>query len=113
MPFKSDKQVDKKKADIDKTYKNIPVFAFIDWADNGAPLAVFSQELSSEEQSNLLIKANDFYSSKGINFIYPVHGGNMGGNAKTLAYGQYGWYDSLAPEFDTYETIKELAQNKK
>lgn len=49
-------------------------------------------------------------------FIYPVHGGNMGGNSKVRSFGmdnEYGRvYDSLAPEFDTYETIKELANKK-
>jgi len=32
---------------------------------------------------------------------------------KKLSYGKFNWYDSLAPEFQTYETIKDLAQNKK
>jgi len=29
-----------------------------------------------------------------------------------LSYGRFNWYDSPAPEFQTYETIKELAENK-
>lgn len=36
----------------------------------------------------------------------------MGSNAGILSYGKFKVYDSLAPEFETYETIKELAQSK-
>ena len=32
---------------------------------------------------------------------------------KKLSYSRFNWYDALAPEFDTYEMIKKLAQNKK
>ncbi len=48
------------------------------------------------------------------NFVYPIHGGDMGPTreVKRLSYGKFNWYDSIAPEFQTYETIKELAQNK-
>ena len=37
----------------------------------------------------------------------------MGTNARVLSYGRFKIYDSLAPEFETYEAIKELAQRKK
>ena len=37
----------------------------------------------------------------------------MGTNAKVLSFGKFKVYDALAPEFETYETIKELAQSKK
>ena len=35
------------------------------------------------------------------------------GLVKKFSYGRYNWYDSLAPEFETYDAIKELAQKKK
>ncbi len=35
------------------------------------------------------------------------------GKITKLSYEKYNWYDALAPEFDTYDTIKELAQSKK
>gem|GEM_PF-2773576 len=37
----------------------------------------------------------------------------MGVDATILSFGVSRVYDSLAPEFETYETIKELAQSKK
>lgn len=98
---------------------NIPVFAFIDWSLNDEyTLAVFSQKLSPEEQQNFLKIADNFFKENGIIFSYPIHGGSMGLNPEKMAYGKwrnYGsWavYDSFAPEFDTYGTIKELAQGK-
>jgi len=99
---------------IKKGY-GIPILARIDYGGPGrTPLYVFSQELSKEEQREFLRKADDFFSKKGIIFIYPLHGGDMGRKelVKKLSYGKFNWYDALAPEFDTYETIKELAQNK-
>jgi len=89
---------------------DVPVFAFIDWAGTtNTPLGVFSQELSKEEQREFLKIADDFFSKKGIIFIYPVHGGFMGQDATILSFGRSKTYDSLAPEFGTYETIKQLA----
>jgi len=59
---------------------------------------------------------DNFFQQKGIIIIYPIHGGSMGGlggkGVKKLSYGKYDWYDSLVTEFETHETIKELAQNK-
>jgi hypothetical protein len=49
------------------------------------------------------------FSKKRIIFVYPVHGGWMGDKAEIRSYGKSRVYDSLAPEFQTYETIKELA----
>ena len=94
----------------------IPIFARIDYGGPGrTQLYVFSQELSKEEAREFLRKADEFFSKKGIIFIYPVHGGDMGRKelVKKLSYGKFNWYDSLAPEFETYETIKELAQSKR
>jgi len=93
----------------------IPIFARIDYGGPGrTQLYVFSQELTKEEAREFLRKADEFFSKKGIIFIYPVHGGDMGRKeiVKKLSYGKFNWYDALAPEFETYETIKQLAQNK-
>jgi hypothetical protein len=92
----------------------MPLFARIDYGGAGrTPLHAFSQELTMEQQREFLRKADEFYTRKGIHFIYPVHGGDMGTeNLTRKSYGKYNWYDSLAPEFQTYETIKQLAQSK-
>ena len=99
-----------------KEYK-IPIFARIDYGGPGrTPLYVFSQELSKKEAKEFLRKADKFFSQKGIIFIYPLHGGDMGRKEmriKKLSYGRFNWYDFLAPEFETYEMIKKLAQSKK
>ena len=99
-----------------KEYK-IPIFAMIDYGGPGrTPLYVFSQELSKKEAKEFLRKADKFFSQKGIIFIYPLHGGDMGRKEmriKKLSYGRFNWYDFLAPEFETYEMIKKLAQSKK
>jgi len=92
---------------------DIPIFAFMDWStSDSSPMAIFSQKLTIEEQRKFLKIADDFFQKKGIIFVYPVHGGWMGNNAKILSFGKSKFYDSKAPEFNTYETIKELAQNK-
>lgn len=75
-------------------------------------MSVFSQQLSRQEQSDFLVTADNFFSGKGVKFIYPVHGGFLGSGASVLAYGNAAWYDSMAPEFQTYAPIKELAQAK-
>ena len=93
----------------------IPIFARIDYGGPGrTQLYVFSQELSKEEAKEFLRKADEFFSKKGIIFVYPIHGGDMGrkGLTKKLSYGKFNWYDSLAPEFETYGTIRDLAQSK-
>lgn len=93
--------------------RNIPIFVFIDWAaSTKTQLGAFSQYLNKDKQRKFLKMADDFFTKKGAVFVYPIHGGWMGSDAKTLSYGQFKVYDSFAPEFDTYETIKELAQRK-
>ncbi len=47
---------------------------------------------------------------RGVIFIYPIHGGFMGKGATKLSYGKYKTYNSIY--FETYETIKKLAQDK-
>lgn len=97
----------KKKADIENAFDNVPIFVFIDWGYTNSPLENFVK-LSDSGRINFLKDADIFFDSIGVKFVYPVHGGFI----TKLAYGKYGWYDSMAPEFQTYETIKELAQNK-
>ena len=92
---------------------NIPIFAFIDWADTTeTALGKFSQSLTSDEQKEFLKTADKVFQEKEINFIYPLHGGFVGQEATIISFDSSRAYDSLAPEFNTYETIKELAQNK-
>jgi len=102
---------------VSKIKERLPkakILAMIDWGGTtNTPLGVFSQELSKEEQREFLKIADEFFSKKGIIFVYPVHGGFMGQDAKILSFGKLKTYDSLAPEFDTYEMIKKLAQSKK
>jgi hypothetical protein len=74
-------------------------------------MVIFSQKLSKEEQREVLKTFDNSFAKMGVNLIYPVHGGDMGHKERInkLSYGRYNWYDSLTPEFQTYETIKELA----
>jgi hypothetical protein len=101
---------------IREKFGDIPIFTRIDYGSEGSPLSVFSQELTIEEANQFLRIVDKFFQQKGVIFIYPVHGGNMGAlggkGVKKLSYGKYDWYDSLAPEFDTYCTIKQLALKK-
>lgn len=99
---------------IREKFGNIPIFAFIDWAGTtNTPLGQFSQKLTKEEQRKFLEKADEYFSKKGVIFAYPVHGGLMGMDAEILSFGQFKIYDSLAPEFQTYQKIKELAEKKR
>jgi len=101
---------------IKEKYGEIPVFALIEWSYPAAPFArdiplgVFSQQLNREEQRELIRRLDEFYKEKGIIFIYPVHGGFIGRDASKLAFSKYYKYDALAPEFQTYEQIKELVK---
>ncbi len=97
--------------EITEKLGDIPIFAFIDWAGDGAPIAVFSQELDIEERIEMLKKMGAYFQSKGIIFVYPIHGGFMGDNAKILAFGKYKVYDCIAPEFTTYDVIKEVIRD--
>jgi len=89
----------------------VPAIAFIDWAFTAdTPLGVFSQELTKEEAREALQNFERFFREHGILFAYPVHGGYMGRDASKLSFGWSYKYDSLAPEFDTYDIIQELAE---
>jgi len=76
-------------------------------SDN-TPLAIFSQRLTPQQQSAFLRSMGEACRKLGVVPVYPVHGGCMGRDAQKLSYGKYLYYDALAPEFRTYETIKEL-----
>ena len=97
------------KTKVKENLGNIPILSFIDWGGDEAPMAIFSQKLHKDVQSEFLVYADEFFQRKGIKFIYPVHGGFMGESADKLSFGEHKFYDSLAPEFQTYDTIVELA----
>jgi len=103
---------DEKISFIREKMPNVTLIAFFDYGFDDSPMEVFSQVLSPQKQKEFLKIADEFFRRKGITFIYPVHGPDMGSDAKILSYGFWRGYDSLAPEFDTYETIVELARNK-
>jgi len=92
-----------------KNLKSVTILAFIDWGTEHSPMVVFSQKLEPEKQKEFLVKANQFFASKGIVFAYPLHGGFMGKSAKKLSFNKWNIYDSLAPEFQIFETVKELS----
>ena len=107
------KKWDKRLKLIRKKFGDIPIFDFIDWAGSTkTPLGEFSQVLTKEEQKEFLRKSDDFFSRRNVIFVFPVHGGFMGQDAKILSFGKSRVYDSFAPEFQTYETIKGLAEKK-
>ncbi len=91
---------------------NVPIFAYMDLGQENLPLTVFAQELTPDKQREFLEYVDDFFQRRGVNFIYPVHGGWFGKNPKILAFGKFNVYDSLAPEFQTYDTIRKLAQKR-
>ncbi len=76
-------------------------------SDN-TPLAIFSQRLTPEQQSEFLKSMGEACRELGVVPVYPVHGGCMGKDAQRLSYGKYLYYDALAPQFMTYETIRRL-----
>ena len=97
-------------------YGDVTHFARIDFGSGRTGLYVLAEELSVEEANEFLTIAEDFFQQRGVLLILPVHGGNpcdplqiSQGLCPKLAYGKYNWYDSLAPEFDTYDTIKSIA----
>ncbi|VVB85002.1 Uncharacterised protein [uncultured archaeon] len=98
---------------VREKYGDVPVIAVIDWAfHTDTPLGVFSQSMSKDEAGQVLRNFDSYFKENGILFAYPLHGGFMGWEATRLSSGKSKTYDSLAPEFDTYETIRELSQKK-
>ncbi|MDF2954691.1 MAG: hypothetical protein OD815_000307 [Candidatus Alkanophagales archaeon MCA70_species_2] len=113
----SPEEIAKKELDVEKwnrisELKDRPMFVFMDFGMETLPLYVFSQDLSREEQQELLRELDTLFREQGMIFVYPVHG-LIGKSAKKLAFGKYPVYDALAPEFQTYDAIKELATRKK
>lgn len=103
------------KSSLSSELGNTPVYTFIDWnggdAGENAQMGIFSQE-TPDKQRAWLENADAVYTKVGIIFAYPVHGGVFSTTAKTLTFGKYNVYDSLAPQFNTYDTIKTLALKK-
>jgi|GEM_PF-3867926 len=109
----NEKKWDSVKSKVEENFGEIPILVYLDYSmSDDSPLAIFSQKLSPDEQREFLIEVDEFVHKKGMIFAYPVHGFFMGQNATILSFGKFPIYDSLAPEFETYETIKELAQKK-
>jgi len=96
----------------------------------GYTIHVFSQYLNSSQQRKFLAYLDNFLRENRVLFSYPVFGLYMGpweeNEAKILSWREVCWvnvfgeercgfpvYDSLAPEFQTYETIRELAQRRR
>ena len=111
---------------------NVPIFMIFDYGYKESPSHIFSQDLSLEEQREFLRMLDEFCEEKGLYFAYPLHGMDLGpweeGEPKTLSFSNicytpvypsgspitcgFEFYDSLAPEFQIYEIIKELALKK-
>ena len=101
------------KENVTNKLGSVPIYVFIDWNGSaGSPMGVFSQDLTLAEQKTFLQNADAFFTRKGMIFVYPIHGGTFPRNSARLSFGKYGIYDSIAPEFGTYDTIKKLAQEK-
>jgi len=98
-----------KRARITEKFGNIPIYVFIDWANNDSPIVTFSQKLSISEQRTFLVNANNFFKNEGMIFVLPLHGGFMGNNANLLSFGNQKVYDSLAPQFETYTTVETIS----
>lgn len=99
---------------IRQKYGSIPIIAFLDWqSTKKSQTGIFSQDLTKNEQREFLRIVDEFFVKRNVIFAYPVHGGFMGYDVTKKAFGFYPFYDSLAPEFQTYETIKELIQNRR
>lgn len=90
----------------------LPVLVFIDCAGDRGVMAQFSQVLNKEEQRGMIKHLDGFCQTNGLVFVYPIHGGGMGGHAKLRSFGTSDRYDSVAPEFATFDTIKALALAK-
>jgi len=88
---------------------SIPIFAFIDWsASDNAPMAVFSQKLTPVQQREMLKIMDNFFTKKCVVFVYPVHGGSMGKNARRLSFGKYIHYDALTPDSRLMRQLRNL-----
>jgi hypothetical protein len=97
-------------AQTHKRLGEIPILVFLDCFGDHGVLAKFSQSLDKQEQRQLLEYLDGYCRAQKLLLAYPLHGGGIGGNAKIKSFGKSDRYDSLAPEFDTYSTIRALSQ---
>jgi len=102
---------DDRKNKIIEKLGNIKIYVFIDWANNDSPIVTFSQNLSKSEQGIFIRDAYNFFEEEGMIFILPVHGGFMGNQASILSFGNSKVYDSMAPQFGTFETIENISNS--
>jgi len=120
-------------SEIKRKLGNITILMRLDLGAPNSPTQIFSQCLNKTQQEEFLRYLDNFLSKYNILFSYPVFGLYMGPwteesycKQKILSWQNICWqtligekgcgfplYDSLAPEFQTYETIKELALKKK
>jgi hypothetical protein len=103
---------DEKKNKIVDKLGGVEIYVFIDWANDDSPLVTFSQKMSKNEQSEMLIEMNQFFKDEEMIFVLPLHGGFMGNRANVLSFGDSRVYDSLAPQFGTFSTIENISGNK-
>lgn len=92
-----------------EAYKSKKIYMFIDFANTiDTPLGQFSQVLTHDQQLQFLNISKTFCEENGMIFMYPVHGGWMMDNAPIKSFGRFNNYDSKAPEFKSYDWIKQL-----
>lgn len=89
------------KTDVSKGFGNIPIFVFLDWGFSNSPTEIFAR-MSTSEQQNALVSASQYFKSKGIVFVYPVHGGTVATGAASS------WNDIISQNYSTYNIIKQL-----
>jgi len=110
--------------------EDMVILVRLDLGSPYSPIHVFSQYLSSSQQRKFLVYLDNFLRENRVLFSYPVFGLYMSpweeNEAKTLSWREVCWvnvfgeercgfpvYYSLTPEFQTYETIRELAQSRR
>ncbi|MCZ7355382.1 MAG: hypothetical protein O8C66_15075 [Candidatus Methanoperedens sp.] len=98
---------DKKNKIIEKL-GNIKIYVFIDWANDDSPIVTFSQKLTKSEQGVFIQDASKFFKNEGMTFVLPLHGGFMGNKASILSFGNSKVYDSMVPQFETFNTIETI-----
>jgi hypothetical protein len=101
------------KSEVREKSGDVPIFVFLDFGNDGLPLAIFSQKLTKSEQKMFLKEMDEFFHENKMNFVYPVHGGFMGASATKLSFGEFKIFDLLSPEFENYGAVKELIHTQK
>jgi len=70
---------------MNEMHPGVPIFAFLDWGGGkDRPLDVFSQQLSANDQDTFLKVADEFFTRKGVKFIYPCMAEIWGNRQKKL-----------------------------